>query len=487
MRRLKILATEGAQALEIGEAPTNNAVDHDQTVIDSSESDPMSNKLTDEQRESVERVKALDAAQDKIERLAEEDISEDLWSPVVKKILPSEPQFPVETADPEERLQREVQTAQGLVEIEHVSTSLGHATGLIQALEDLEAVASHIDKPTPTEAALLQIAGNAVVAGADADPRQITPAMEDNSDTSDRKGVIRRIVDKVMEMLRKFYEWVKKFVKNMVYGGRLQDQNVERLKTSLKEVKQETAKAPAKPATSIPPIEMPYLMVAADKAVSDTSGVMQAMVVFTQQFDAMGSGIIAEIERLRALAKKSGGDDNIEVELVKPLGLKPGDTELSLPCWPGRLSYVVQVSSQPNVVQSRLDHKTAADVLNSITYALDMAEPEGTVEMLVPDIKTVERIAEAYFKQRESIRQMEAKLGERIDLLQDVTKSIEQQLQSAKNRGDLAKALFCAEFSRVAATLCTVAVRALTQCRGNYHAWMQKYIDYCLNAYKSGQ
>lgn len=127
-------------------------------------------------------------------------------------------------------------------EIESNISEIDHGRALVSALEDLEFVVDGIDKPTPREAALIQIAGDAAVAGTDVDGSELTPTMEDNTiDKSKLRqkidAIIRMIKDALKALITKFTKFIQRYSS---VGGNIAHR-IEELDEKLKKAKDSKA------------------------------------------------------------------------------------------------------------------------------------------------------------------------------------------------------------------------------------------------------
>ena len=87
---------------------------------------------------------------------------------------------------------------------------------VVQALEDLAFVADTIREATPREAALIQIIGDATVAGTGADADIVTPAMEDGEQKPNRiRETIRSFIEAIKKLLATVVQKIKKFVEHV--------------------------------------------------------------------------------------------------------------------------------------------------------------------------------------------------------------------------------------------------------------------------------
>lgn len=135
---------------------------------------------------------------------------------------------PVRRISLEEEIQANVDQIEAVAEMEKTGDEINHAEDAIAVLEELAVIVNEIDKPTPTESALIQLTGDALAAGTDADPNELTPSMEDENGTKTFKekasDVIRKIIEAVRAAIRKIGEMVKKFTTstNTVILGKAQ-------------------------------------------------------------------------------------------------------------------------------------------------------------------------------------------------------------------------------------------------------------------------
>ncbi len=94
-----------------------------------------------------------------------------------------------------------------------------HLLDVRSSLEDLAFVTAQLSKPTTTEAALVQIASDAVVAPLNIPGNAITPALEDNESGSTTANNIRAFVEKViaaiMEAAKFVFEKIKAYLTNI--------------------------------------------------------------------------------------------------------------------------------------------------------------------------------------------------------------------------------------------------------------------------------
>lgn len=115
----------------------------------------------------------------------------------------------------EEEIQANIEQTQAVAEVEKTASEIQHAEDAAAVLEDLATVVDKIDEPSPTESALIQITGDALAAGTDADPADLTPSMEDEGGAKNfgqrAKETIKRIIEAIKAAFRRMWEWVKKF------------------------------------------------------------------------------------------------------------------------------------------------------------------------------------------------------------------------------------------------------------------------------------
>lgn len=103
----------------------------------------------------------------------------------------------------EEEIQANVGMVDALSDIERTTSEIAHAEDVIAVLEDLAVVATDIKEASPQEAALLQIAGDALVAGTGAEASALTPAMEEGAEGMKNFGT------KAKEAIKKIWEAIK--------------------------------------------------------------------------------------------------------------------------------------------------------------------------------------------------------------------------------------------------------------------------------------
>jgi hypothetical protein len=103
----------------------------------------------------------------------------------------------------EEEIQANVAMVDAMADIERTTGEIAHAEDVIAALEDLAVVATSIKEASPHEAALMQIAGDALVAGTGAEASALTPAMEEGAEG------VKNFSAKAKETIKKIWEAIK--------------------------------------------------------------------------------------------------------------------------------------------------------------------------------------------------------------------------------------------------------------------------------------
>lgn len=141
----------------------------------------------------------------------------------------------------EEEIQAHVDMVEAQGQIEKSTAEIDHAEDAISALEDLALVCDKIEEPTKTEAALIQITGNALAAGTDVDPANFTPSMEDDDGAKGfvqkTKDAIRRIIEAIKAALTRMWNWVKSFFTNCNLTLDARAKRAKTLQESLKKIK----------------------------------------------------------------------------------------------------------------------------------------------------------------------------------------------------------------------------------------------------------
>lgn len=138
----------------------------------------------------------------------------------------------------EEEIQANIEQTEAVAEVDKTSAEIAHAEDAAAVLEDLATVVEKIEQPSPTESALIQITGDALAAGTDADPADLTPSMEDEGGAKKfgerAKDTIKRIMEAIKAAFRRMWEWVKKFFTstNSVIDAKAQRSNELRQKLS---------------------------------------------------------------------------------------------------------------------------------------------------------------------------------------------------------------------------------------------------------------
>ena len=102
----------------------------------------------------------------------------------------------------------QAEAQQDLNDINSTEGEIERAMDTADSLEDLAAVVDTVDEATPTEVALVQVAGDMAVAGTDAISEDVVPVTE--------AYIGRRIATEgIVEQIKQLWASIKKFVKDM--------------------------------------------------------------------------------------------------------------------------------------------------------------------------------------------------------------------------------------------------------------------------------
>lgn len=126
----------------------------------------------------------------------------------------------------EHELDAHVQMSEILLDISQQEQQVDKSLQVVQALEEFQEVVQCIEQPSIREAALIQVFGDALVSGTDADPNELTPSMEDVNGS----GVLNRAAQAVAKIIKYIKEAIAKMVKSLLafFGfGRTAVQNQE--------------------------------------------------------------------------------------------------------------------------------------------------------------------------------------------------------------------------------------------------------------------
>jgi len=145
----------------------------------------------------------------------------------------------------EAELQSEVD--QSRIEVVKDLEEAERALEVSQALEDLAFVASTITEATPREAALIQIAADAAMAGTGVDGSVVAPAMEEGSDgksVAERiKDVIARILKALKELVISLYKKLKSYTDASEHLAKNKKERLKDLAKKVKSINHDSAKS----------------------------------------------------------------------------------------------------------------------------------------------------------------------------------------------------------------------------------------------------
>lgn len=488
MIRSKILKTalEGAQAIASSETPANTGVDNDLVALnpepETKETADDFFKLDDDSQQKLDEVQKLQDAQDKLEGNKGNVAQEDLWLHRPVGVTKGQPAMSfVEVSHHEKALNACVLAQEGLIEINKIGKSLGQAGELISALESLDTVINTIEKPTPTEAALIQAVGDAIVSGTDVDPAFVTPAMESEVDSSDRRGLIRRIVDKALELIRRFVDWLKTTSRNILAGGVLQDERVNKMKKAISEVKPVKINAPK--AIGVEPLELPAILINENTMVGGIHDIPRVIQAFEKQYDELGSYFVQEMNRLQLLVKAFQKQQYIKGELLIPIGLSSTTTTKEIVCYPAQSGESVTVGEISFSPTDSVEFEKAADFLKTISYERYLLEIDEKVKLSGLDFQTLEKFADLYFKSNDQWKEVQKKTIERLEGLTSAAEFLKSRLLVCKNTGDYGGAVLCLSLTQHLAEFNSAVMTSMPQIRASFTKWIEAYINHNLQHY----
>lgn len=469
MKRINLFAASlesegGAAAIDVGDTPSNTAVDTD-TVVPSDTPVGESPVPTDENAlagsDKLDEVRELDAAEDVLEGVAQETFR-----------LRGVPAISLE-----EEIQANVDVADALNGMQAISDTLPTTTSLAQAISDLDVVAGQLgnlaDLP-PSTTALLQVTGQAIVAGTDADASELTPALEDATDKSDRRGIIRRIIDNVLAMVKKFWNWLKKFFEASTVLAAQEESKMDKLKERL----QLATSTQTPRATRFAPMQIPALVLGEAKFGAQPNDVAQGGVMFHKQFDALLKNVKSEGEWLKKI--------HHDIELGRPLNpsyFKHGTVVSEV--FPGRVR-LTYAFPEPAQHQEELQLRDVADILKDTTFECEQfLPPDENEEAAVPDLPTLEKFCAAYFKLNGWRLEQTKIFRHQMEEFDKVIQKLEREIQSSREASSYEDALFRADYMACLIRYQSASLRAVNLSGASYARWMTMYLGEALKRYEN--
>jgi hypothetical protein len=469
MKRINLFALGlesegGAAAIDVGDTPSNTAVDTDTVVpADAPAQEPA--PATDENAlagsDKLEEVRALDAAEDVLEGVSQECFR-----------LSGVPALSLE-----EEIQANVEMAEAIHGLRVVGDTLPTTTGLVQAINDLDVVAGQLGDlstlPAST-AALLQVTGQAIVAGTDADATQLAPALEDASDKSDRRGVIRRIIDNILAMVKKFWNWLKSFFKASATLAANEEAKMDALKQRL----QLTTSVKAPRATRFAPMQIQALVLSEDKFGAQPNDVMQGAIMFQKQFDALLKDVKSEGERLKKIHE--------DVELGRPLNAHYfNHPPVVSNVFPGRVR-LTREFPPVGTASDELELRDIADILKDVRFECEQfLPPDEPEDAAVPDLPTLEKFCAAYFKLNGWRLEQTKAFRHQVEEFDKVIEKLEREIERSRDATRYEDALFRADYLACLIRYQSASLRAVNLSGANYARWMTGYLGEALKRYEA--